>query len=892
MIGQAISHYRVVEKLGGGGMGVVYKAEDTRLDRFVALKFLPEELAKDRQALERFQREARAASALDHPNICTIYDIGEHEGQPFIVMQYLEGQTLKHRIAAKPFKVDEILELGIQIADALDAAHLKGIVHRDIKPANLFVTGRGQAKILDFGLAKLAPHSRPAAKDLAAATMPTVAAAEADLTSPGTAMGTVAYMSPEQARGEELDARTDLFSCGVVLYEMATGHLPFPGRTSAEVFEGILTKAPTSPIRLNPELPAKLEEIINKALEKERELRCQSASEMRSDLKRLKRDTDSGRSAAVSPAVAGSPQPTSSLDHSPERKKAWSRWVTAVTGIVIFSAAILGYLATRAIPPPKVSGFIQLTHGAAAYAGLVTDGSRLYFNRNTASGFPLAQVSTTGGEIAPIPLRVEFPYLLDISPSGSELLINSSPGTAAEGALSILPIPAGSPRRLGNLMGHDGTWSPDGEKIVYANGQDLFVARNDGSDSRKLVTLPGRFFAPRWSPDSRVLRFSILDTKTNSNALWEVSADGTNLHPLLPGWHNPPSECCGNWTPDGRYFIFQSRVSRRTNLFTLREKQNLFERANREPIQLTAGQMDTLAPVLSRDGKKLFAIGSQTRGELQRYDLKSQQFVSFLPGVSAEGLDFSSNGEWVAYSTFPDQSLWRSKVDGSDRLQLSPPSMDAVLPRWSPDGKRIAFSGLTRDHPHWSIYVVAGEGGAPEKLEGGPDDVGDVGWSPDGDRLVFGTLGGLNNSGVDTVSIRLLDLRTHKGSEIPGSTGLFSPRWSPDGRYMVAMTTDSQKVRLFDFQVQKWTDLANLTIGYPSWSRDRRFVYFNLLSGQEPFFLRIRISDRRVEKVVSLKGLSGAGTFGVWVGLAPDDSPLMLRDTGTQEIYALDWEAP
>jgi serine/threonine protein kinase/Tol biopolymer transport system component len=883
IVGRTISHYTVTEKLGGGGMGVVYKAEDTRLGRQVALKFLSEDISQDPQAIERFRREARAASSLNHPNICTIYDIGEYEGHPFIAMELLEGQTLKHRIAKKSFALPELLDVSIQICDGLETAHSKGIVHRDVKPANIFLVDRGQAKILDFGLAKLAMFRQPTTESTSEDTTRTQEHYIEDkiLTSTGNSMGTVAYMSPEQARGEELDARTDLFSLGVVLYEMAMGTTPFSGATVALVFDGILHSMPTSVAKSNPALPVALDNILAKALEKEKDLRYQNATEFRADLRRLKRDTDPGRSGLTASQSGALPivrQTNANRRHN----------LTIAGAALIAVASIVGYVLTRPVAPPRVLRTTQLTSTNRPKSGVVTDGSRLYFVDGQAG---LSQTSVSGGETIPVPTSLEdtgFSNLFDIEPDGPVLLMNTAHGTLLDGPLWTVPVLGGTPRRLGSVEGHTGAWSPDKKRIVYCKGSEIYIANRDGSNVRPLLTIPGTPKDVRWSPDGSLLRFTVNDPNTNNRSIWQASVNGRNLHPLFAGWNSSPNECCGNWTADGKYFLFQSTQDGTTNLWAIREHIGLFSSSHQEPAQLTTGPMNVGDPVPSRDGKKIFVQGWQPRGELVRYDSASGQLVPYLSGISANGLDFSRDGEWFAYNDVTDGTLWRSKMDGTQKLQLVFPPMQAYLAKWSPDSKQIAFMGHPPGEP-WHLYLVSAQGGAPELIYSSETNLADPNWSPDGKSLVFGD-NSLNNQGS---AIFILDLQTRKATKLPGSDGLYSPRWSPDGRYIAAIPLDSLKMMLFDFSTQKWTDIANIFVAYPLWSHDGRYLYFNgVLNNQEGYY-RLQISDRKLERIFSMKGFQSAGgAFGTWSGVAPDEAPLLVRDASIQEIYALDWDAP
>jgi len=618
-----------------------------------------------------------------------------------------------------------------------------------------------------------------------------------------------------------------------------------------------------------------------------------------------------GRAAAAEASVYAREEPQSgkpaagageaSAGHS------LSNWAkTGAVVAIIVGAGSATLLRMSPLPAPRVGNYTQLTQDGAAKlsvlsvgaipAPIVTDGSRLYFTELLRSGNnAIAQVSVAGGETAAILTPFPNAGVIGISPNGSDLLAYSWQANEVRVPLWIVPVLGGSPRRIGDVT-QDATWSANGQ-IVYTKDHDLYVAQSDGTGVRKLVSAAGLPVWPRWSPDGKVLRFTEHDPKNDSSSLWEVSAEGANLHPVLPLWSNHAAECCGSWTPDGEYFVFQSTRNGRTDLWAIRERQSWWRPANREPMQLTAGPMSLWVPLPSKDGKKIFAVGTKQHAELARYDSKSHQFVPYIGGVSAVEPAFSSAGNWMAYVAYPEGTLWRSKLDGSERLQLTFAPVEAKTPRWSPDGKRIVFMAR-QPGQRWKLYLAASEAGnEPQELlpgsqNQGSEDQAAPDWSPDGNTLVFGGFPEEISGAARATSLRLLDLTTHQTSMLPGSEGLYCPRWSPDGRYISATSADGRRLVLFDVANRKWSAPEDLPEGCPTWSHDGKYLYFQSWDVKDPAFFRMRISDRKRERLAEINLRRNEADWFWWNGLTPDDSPLVLRDESSEEIYALDWVAP
>jgi serine/threonine protein kinase len=833
----------------------------------VALKFLPPEGQQDAHAQARFQREAQAASALNHHNICTVYDIGEQDGQTFIAMELLEGQTLRQKIGTRPLPLETLLDYAMQTAAGLDIAHKNAIVHRDIKPSNIFVTTRGEVKLADFGLAK-----RVILDSTPIGDSPTISA---PITERGTIVGTVAYMSPEQAQDQDIDARSDIFSFGIVLYEMATGKRAFPGESKATIIGEILHKEPKPIRQLNSQIPEELQRIVVKTLEKDREDRYQTAHELMVDLRRLlKKETERSQTG-----LAAEP---------PKQQKSW-KWIWMGAAAVVCAAAWVAFTSRGRPADAAPLPMEQLTFSSETKSpSIFTDGSRIYF----VSGNNPVEMSVKGGDTASLRAAIDSMSILDISPDGSGFLLLQSDlnDETQRGTIWTMPVLGGAAKRLGNITARGASYSPDGKLIAFNEKESVYVCDTDGQNVKEIWNthhmVPGN---PVFSPDSKKIRVTVSRSTLEDDLtrIWELNVDGSNPHllPLPQHWPEDTGTYSGIWTPGGKHFVFSSYKDGSNNLYEYLEPR-WYEFWNKPyAVRLTPGQPEVTAMAPSRDGNGMFVVGRLAQGSLHFYDEKEKRFLPYLGGLPATQLVVSPDHKWTVYTDYPRGYLWRSKIDGSEKLQLL--NSVAQMVTWSPDSKWVAYSD-------WhELYRVSVDGGAPEKLtsEGFTEVL--PSWSPDGKSIYF------NDYPIaGHFRIRILDLQTRKVSTMPGSDGYYAPLWSPDGQYLAGIQNPPKSMAIYSVKTKQWKQLKvfERDWGFFVWAPDSKSLYVMRdpsegWTNEQTGIYRLTVPDGKWELFTKFTGLNtllnGAQNF---VSITPEGNIAAMNDTGVTQIYQMKWK--
>jgi serine/threonine protein kinase len=882
--GKAYGHYRIQYQLGAGGMGVVYSAYDLVLERTVAIKVVSERAVVDKTARALLIHEARTASSLNHPNICTIHEVGDLDGEAYIVMEQVEGQPLSALLGPSGASPNLVVRYGPQIADALAHAHERGVIHRDLKSTNVMITPEGRVKVLDFGLA-----ARIGERELHEATASRSPLEESRLT----IVGTLPYLAPELLRGEPAEARTDIWALGVLLFEMACGAHPFCGRTAFELSSAILREAPTP---FPTTVPSSFRAIILRCLEKSASDRYQQSSDVRADLQLLDRDSDSRRSPDLVQPVPYDGVPKARTQPRSVRKAS-----VVAGGLVVLLAAIFINRWLTPLPPPKVLHINQLTHfgHVASWGKINTDGERLFYLRREPDGLSMMQVPVSGGESQPLPMPFRNARISSLSPDRSEFLLETYSGDAENMEFWLLPVVGGSPRRLGDLTGRDVEFSPNGREITYSRTDGIYICNRNGSGAHRWISLPNVSWGLAWSPDGSALRFTLQDPKMVNYSIWEVSADGNNLHLLFPDRDPSQYECCGQWSADGRYFFFASTKGEPPNglgsVWARREKRSSTPWFRPSlPVRLTTAPVSFGFLRPSFDGQKLYATGlAHEQNELLRASHDKKSLMPIFGSSDVHAASLSPNGDWLAV-IMSDWTLWRSRPDGTERIELTADFGGyADMPHWSPDGRWIVFEGHRTGHPI-NIYKVSADGGPSEELlpNDQPHEIPD--WSHDGESIVYSVPRLSETAPKENSGIFILNLASRKSTRILGSEGMSDGKLSFDGRYLGALSAYQKKLMVYDFQTRNWKEIAHGNSFYRlEGTPGRKYFYFqDIVSAGEPLY-RTRVGDWKVERVMSFESMLVADVVRCrFAGLLQDGSPMVIAVRGGYELYEMDLDVP